>query len=150
MSTLPGSPVPEFTMVDALPLTANGRVDRATLSAPDYVAPKAKGYVAPRTETERVLARVWADVLGVERVGIDDNFFDLAGDSIDTIRLVARAKDAGLRITEQDVFQLKTVAAIAAVSRPADPADGTPDTPADSPLISLSQQEIDAIEAKWR
>jgi acyl carrier protein len=149
-ANLPESPVPEFTMVDALPLTANGRVDRAALSAPDYMAPSATGYVAPRTETERVLARVWAGVLGVERVGIEDNFFDLAGDSIDMIRLVARAKEAGLHITAQDVFQLKTVAAIAAVSRPADPAAGTSDTPADPPLISLSQQEIDAIEAKWR
>jgi acyl carrier protein len=149
-ANLPESPVPEFTMVDALPLTANGRVDRAALSAPDYVAPSATGYVAPRTETERVLARVWAGVLGVERVGIEDNFFDLAGDSIDMIRLVARAKEAGLHITAQDVFQLKTVAAIAAASRPADPAAGTSDTPADPPLISLSQQEIDAIEAKWR
>lgn len=149
-ANLPGSPVPEFTMVDALPLTVNGRVDRAALSAPDYMAPTATGYVAPRTETERVLVRVCADVLGVERVGIEDNFFDLAGDSIDTILLVARAKVAGLNITTQDVFQLKTVAAIAAASRLADPADETSDAPADSPLISLSQQEIDAIEAKWR
>jgi acyl carrier protein len=149
-ANLPGFPVPEFTMVDALPLTGNGRVDRAALSAPDYMAPTATGYVAPRTETERVLARVCADVLGVEQVGIEDNFFDLAGDSIDTIRLVARAKEAGLHITTQDVFQLKTVAAIAAASRLADPAAERSDAPAGAPLISLSQQEIDAIEAKWR
>jgi acyl carrier protein len=149
-ANLPGFPVPEFTLVDALPLTANGRVDRAALAAPDYVASTATGYVAPRTETERVLARVCADVLGVERVGIADNFFDLAGDSIDTIRLVARAKEAGLHLTAQDVFQLKTVAAIAAASRLADPAAEMSNAPADSPLLSLSQQEIDAIEAKWR
>jgi hypothetical protein len=153
----PGSPVPEFTMVDALPLTAQGRVDRAALSAPGYAAPAAAGYVAPRTENERVLAQVWADVLGVTRVGVEDNFFDLAGDSIDSIRMVARAKEAGLHITEQDVFRLKTVAAIAAVGKPAEPADqaadlaaGASGTPAGSRLISLSQQEIDAIEAKWR
>ena len=154
-ANLPGSSVPAFTMpafttMDALPLTANGRVDRAALSAPDYVAPAAARYVAPRTEKERILARVWADVLGVERVGIQDNFFDLTGDSVDTIRLVARAKEAGLGITAQDVFQLKTIEAVAAVSQPADPAAQTPQAPADSPLISLSQQEIDAIEAKWR
>jgi acyl carrier protein len=150
VANVPGSPVPVFTMVDGLPLTANGRVDRAALSAPGYVVPAATGYVAPRTETERVLARVWADVLGVERVGIQDSFFDLTGDSIDTIRLVARAREAGLHITEQDVFKLKTVAAIAAAARSADPAAGPPDVTPGSALISLSQQEIDAIEAKWR
>jgi acyl carrier protein len=149
-ANLPGRPVPGFTMVDALPLTANGRVDRAALSAPGYLAATATGYVAPRTEAERVLARVCADVLGVERVGIEDNFFTMAGDSIDTIRLVARAKEAGLDITTQDVFQLKTVAAIAAASRPADLAARTSPAPSGAPLISLSQQEIDAIEAKWR
>jgi hypothetical protein len=149
-ANLPRSPVPEFTMVDALPLTANGRVDRAALSAPDYVAPAAAGYAAPRTAAERVLAQVWADVLGVDRVGIEDNFFDLAGDSVDTIRVAARAEEAGLHITAQDVFRLKTIAAIAAVSRPSDPGAEMPAAAAGSPLISLSQQEIDAIEAKWR
>jgi len=148
-ANLPGSVVPEFTMVDALPLTVNGRVDRAALSAPDYMAPAATGYVAPRTETERVLARVCADVLGIERVGIEDSFFDLAGDSVDTIRLVARAKEAGLHVTTQDVFKLKTVAAIAAAAQLAAPAAQAP-AAADSPLVSLSQQEIDEIEAKWR
>lgn len=149
-ASLPGSVVPEFTMVDALPLTGDGRVDRAALSAPGYMATTATGYVPPRTETERVLAGVCAGVLGVERVGIEDNFFDLAGDSVDTILLVARAKEAGLHITPQDVFQFKTVAAIAAASQLADPAAEPPAAPADAPLISLSQQEIDAIEAKWR
>jgi acyl carrier protein/predicted regulator of Ras-like GTPase activity (Roadblock/LC7/MglB family) len=154
-ANLPGSAVPEFTMVDALPLTADGRVDRAALAAAGLAAAghtvtTDTGYAGPRTETERVLTRICADVLGVERVGIEDNFFDLAGDSIDTIRLVARAKEAGLHITTQDVFRLKTIAAIAAAARQADPAAGTPDAPSGSPLISLSQQEIDAIEAKWR
>ena len=150
-ANLPGSSVlPELTMVNALPLTANGRVDRAALSAPDYVASTVTGYVAPRTETEGVLARVWADVLGIDRVGIEDNFFNLAGDSIDSIRMVARANEAGLRITTQDVFRLKTVAAIAAASQTADLADGIPGPATDPPLVSLSQQELDAIEAKWR
>jgi acyl carrier protein len=149
-ANLPGSSVPEFAMLEALPLAANGRVDRAVLAAPDYAPPTAAGYVAPRTETERILARVWADVLRVERVGIEDNFFDLSGDSIDTIRMVGRAKEAGLHIDAQDVFQLRTIAAIAAVSRPADPAAEMPGPPADSALVSLSQQEIEAIEAKWR
>jgi acyl carrier protein len=149
-ASLPGSPVPDITGVDALPVTANGRVDRAALAAPGYRAPAAAGYVAPRTEAERVLAQVWADVLGVDRVGIEDNFFDLSGDSIDTIRLAARAREAGLHITARDVFQLKTVAAIAAASSAADPAAELPEPTARPPLIALSQQEIDAIEAKWR
>lgn len=147
-AALPGSE-PEIEPVDELPLTANGQVDRAALSAPDYVASTARRYMAPRTEAERVLAQVWADVLGVEGVGVEDNFFDLAGDSIDVIHLVAKAKEAGLDIATEDVFRLKTVAAIAAVSGTADPSAGTLDAHADTPLISLSQQEIDAIEAKW-
>lgn len=155
MANLPGSLAAlDFTLVDALPLTAYGRVDRAALSAPGYVAAATAAYVAPRTETERLLARVWTDVLGVGRIGITDNFFDLAGDSIDSIRMVARAREAGLCITVQDVFRLKTIAAIAAAARLADPAvpadpGGPPDASGGAPLISLSQQEIAAIEAKW-
>ncbi len=148
---LPGTSVPlELVMTGALPLTANGRVDRAALSAPDYTVPAAQGYVAPRTEPERILARVWADVLGVEQVGTKDNFFDLAGDSIDSIQAVARAREAGLHITVQDIFRLKTIAAIAAASRQADREPGTAGGPCDSPApLTLSQQEIAAIEAKW-
>lgn len=149
-ASLPGVPVPELAAVAALPLTPDGRVDRAALSAPGYTVPTATGYVAPRTEAERILAGVCAQVLGVGRVGVEDNFFDLSGDSVDTILLVAKAKEAGLQFTAQDVFQLKTVAAIAAASGVADPADQAPGVPAGPPLVALSQQEIDAIEAKWR
>ncbi|NJC68105.1 hypothetical protein HC028_26905, partial [Planosporangium flavigriseum] len=72
------------------------------------------GYVAPRTEAERVLAGIWAEVLGVERVGVEDNFFELGGDSILSIQVVSRARQAGLTLMPRDVFVHQTVAALAA------------------------------------
>jgi amino acid adenylation domain-containing protein/non-ribosomal peptide synthase protein (TIGR01720 family) len=111
-------------VVDSLPLTVNGKLDRRALPAPDYAG--AGEFVAPRGEVERVLAGVFADVLGAERVGVYDSFFDLGGDSIVSIQLVARARKAGLLITVQDVFERKTVQALAAVSQPADRARAEP------------------------
>jgi hypothetical protein len=136
---LPGSPVPEITLVDALPVTANGRVDRATLAAPGYGAPAAAGYVAPRTEAERVLAQVWADVLGVDRVGIEDNFFDLSGDSIDTIRLACTSPRE--TCSSSRPWRRSPPRPVRRTRSPNRPSP---------PLLSLSQQETDAIEAKWR
>ncbi|MGH3900675.1 MAG: non-ribosomal peptide synthetase, partial [Pseudonocardiaceae bacterium] len=70
-----------FVILDELPLNPNGKLDRQALPAPDLTATAAGGYLAPRTDTERVLAGIWADVLGVEQVGVEDNFFELGGDS---------------------------------------------------------------------
>ncbi|SEC47016.1 non-ribosomal peptide synthase domain TIGR01720/amino acid adenylation domain-containing protein [Amycolatopsis tolypomycina] len=109
---LPDYMVPSaFVPLDALPLSANGKVDRKALPEP-AVAPEA-GYVPPRTETERVLAEVWADVLGVPGVGVEDNFFELGGDSILSIQVVSRARRHGLALTPRDLFAHQTVAALA-------------------------------------
>ncbi|MEU2182352.1 amino acid adenylation domain-containing protein, partial [Streptomyces thermolilacinus] len=126
-----GERLPEYMVpaalvpLDALPLNNNGKVDRRALPAPDpvLVADDAV-YVAPRNEVERVLADVFASVLGVERVGVHDNFFDLGGDSILSIQVVSRARRAGLRLTSKDVFVRQTVAGLAAVAVPAD-GEGT-------------------------
>ncbi|MGH3899840.1 MAG: amino acid adenylation domain-containing protein, partial [Pseudonocardiaceae bacterium] len=72
----------------------------------------AGGYLAPRTDTERVLAGIWADVLGVEQVGVEDNFFELGGDSILSIQVVSRARQAGLGLLPRDVFRCPTVAGL--------------------------------------
>ncbi|WP_306362423.1 non-ribosomal peptide synthetase [Nocardia sp. CC227C] len=111
---LPAYMVPSAVMVlDALPLTPAGKVDRKALPAPDFGS-RARGGRAPATPRESALAAVFADVLGLDEVGADDNFFALGGDSIVAIQLVARAKTAGLGLRARDVFEHKTVAALAA------------------------------------
>ncbi|WP_338686825.1 amino acid adenylation domain-containing protein [Streptomyces acidiscabies] len=115
---LPEHMVPEaFVVLDALPMTANGKLDRGALPAPVV---ESGGDRAPRTAAERVLRDLFAEVLGRE-VGLDDGFFDLGGDSIASISLVSKALAAGLRLSPRDVFEHRTVAALAAIaaSRPA-------------------------------
>ncbi|MCW6009609.1 non-ribosomal peptide synthase/polyketide synthase, partial [Micromonospora sp. CPCC 205371] len=113
---LPEHMVPAvFTELAVLPLTVNGKVDRAALPEPDALRP-AGDFLAPRTDTERVLAEVWGQVLGVENVGADDNFFDLGGDSILCIQVVARAQELGVLVTVAQMFDHQTVAALAAVA----------------------------------
>ncbi|SUA79352.1 Linear gramicidin synthase subunit B [Nocardia otitidiscaviarum] len=113
---LPGYMVPTAIMVlDSLPLTPAGKVDRKALPAPDF-GTRARAGRAPDTPRERALAAVFADVLGLDEVGADDNFFALGGDSIVAIQLVARAKAAGLGLRARDVFEHKTVAALAAAA----------------------------------
>ncbi|WP_432079878.1 amino acid adenylation domain-containing protein, partial [Streptomyces sp. YPW6] len=109
--TLPEYMVPAvFVMLEKLPLTPTGKLDRRALPAPEAVHAE---YVAPRTETEAVLAEVWADVLGTDRVGVHDNFFELGGDSILSIQVVARARAKGVGITPKLVFEHQTVARLA-------------------------------------
>ncbi|WP_020722882.1 non-ribosomal peptide synthetase [Actinomadura atramentaria] len=117
--------------LDALPLTANGKLDQRALPAPDYAAASGAGrpYRAPRTPVEETLCGLFADILGVERVGVDDGFFDLGGDSIIAMRLVSRARSAGLLISPREVFQRPTVDELAAVARPAQDAGAAPDGP---------------------
>jgi fengycin family lipopeptide synthetase B len=105
-----------FVMLDALPMTENGKMDRRALPAPDAARPDLEeAYVAPRNAREERLAEIWARVLGLERVGIHDNFFELGGDSILSIQIIARANQAGLRLTPKQVFQCQTVAELAGV-----------------------------------
>jgi amino acid adenylation domain-containing protein/non-ribosomal peptide synthase protein (TIGR01720 family) len=113
---LPEPMVPSaVVLLDALPLTSNGKVDRRALPAPG-APPAAAGYEAPRGPVEEALCRVWAEVLRRDRVGVRDNFFELGGDSIVSIQLVARARAAGVRITPRDLFRNPTVAALARVA----------------------------------
>ncbi|XRQ13791.1 amino acid adenylation domain-containing protein [Actinomadura welshii] len=114
---LPDYMVPAVVVeLDALPLTVNGKLDRTALPAPDFTAKTSSR--APRTPEEETLARLFAEVLGLERVGIDDGFFDLGGDSIIAIQLVSRARQSGLVVTPRDVFQHQTVEGLAATARP--------------------------------
>ncbi|WP_143712799.1 non-ribosomal peptide synthetase, partial [Streptomyces hygroscopicus] len=115
--TLPGHMVPAaFVALDAMPLSPSGKLDRRALPAPRLDADRPeRAAVAPRTGTERELARIWAEVLGAGTVGVGDNFFELGGDSILSIQIVSRARRAGLALTSRDVFLHQTVAELAAV-----------------------------------
>ncbi|MFH9070596.1 non-ribosomal peptide synthetase [Streptomyces alboflavus] len=123
---LPEFMVPSsFTLLDELPLGPNGKLDRAALPAPDFAG---ADYRAPGTETERVLAAVYAEVLGVERVGGDDDFFAVGGDSIRSIQVVSRARAHGVEVTPRQIFECRTVARLAEAvgSAPAGPVHEEP------------------------
>jgi amino acid adenylation domain-containing protein/non-ribosomal peptide synthase protein (TIGR01720 family) len=110
---LPEYMVPSaFVLLERLPLTPNGKVDRKGLPAPPAIGP-GREYVAPRTATEQALCEVWQQVLGRERVGIEENFFSIGGDSILSIRVVASANRAGVAITTRQVFTHQTIAELA-------------------------------------
>ncbi|MFI1708376.1 amino acid adenylation domain-containing protein [Streptomyces griseoruber] len=115
-ASLPEYMVPAgFAALDALPLTHNGKLDRDALPAPEITG--AAGSRAPRTSVERTLCALFAELLDVDRVGIDDSFFALGGDSPLAVRLAARAREASVVIAPRDVFRHKTVAGLAEVAR---------------------------------
>ncbi|MCP4435955.1 MAG: AMP-binding protein, partial [Actinomycetia bacterium] len=119
---LPAYMVPAAVVVlEALPLTVNGKLDTRALPAPEYAA---EAYRAPATHTEEILAGIYAQVLGLERVGVEDSFFELGGDSILSMRVEARARVAGVLLRPRDVFVEQTVAGLARVARVAGVADG--------------------------
>ena len=112
---LPAYMIPStLVAVPALPLTANGKIDRRALPEPDWSRPELSGeYVAPRTAVETLLAGIWAELLEVERVGVHDSFFELGGHSLKATRLVARLRETfGVDLPLQSVFEAPTVAAM--------------------------------------
>ena len=106
-----------FVFLDRLPLTPNGKVDRRALPAPDHSRPDGdKVFAAPRNQVEETLTKIWANVLGIDRVGVHDNFFDLGGDSILSIQIIARANQLGLGLTPRQLFRHQSVAELATVA----------------------------------
>ena len=100
-------------VIDALPLTVNGKLDKRALPAPEYQ--DADSYRAPANAIEEILADIYAQVLGLERVGVDESFFELGGDSILSTQVVARARAAGLVCRPRDIFVEQSVARLALV-----------------------------------
>ncbi|RUS95014.1 hypothetical protein DSM106972_091740 [Dulcicalothrix desertica PCC 7102] len=93
-------------------LTPNGKIDRKALKAPEI--PTVQLSTVAASETEKILCKIWAEVLGIETVNPNDNFFEMGGDSIITLQIVSRAREAGLDISPKDIFETKTLASLAA------------------------------------
>lgn len=111
---LPGYMVPSlYVTLDSLPMNANGKLDRQALPEPKP-GESQSAYVAPRNQTEQTLAHLWADLLGIKRVGIHDNFFDLGGDSILGLQMIVRANQAGIRLNVTQIADQPTIADLAA------------------------------------
>ncbi|HEX9338671.1 MAG TPA: amino acid adenylation domain-containing protein, partial [Pseudonocardiaceae bacterium] len=153
--TATGHPVPEpsltelpaymrptvFQQIDRIPLTRNGKVDHKAL--PSVTVPETD-HVAPRDAVEEVIAQVWADILGITRVGVYDNYFALGGDSILSIRLVSELRDAlGVDVSPRALFDHPTVAALAANLQPTDTMPPLCRTDRDTPPpASFAQQRL--------
>lgn len=120
LERLPRHMVPaRYAVLDRLPLTSSGKVDQAALPAPPSpTTGNADTYLAPRTSTEQLLASAVAEVLGVERVGMDDDFFALGGDSLRSVQVTGRVRQLGLLLTPMQVFRYPTIAQLADQARP--------------------------------
>ncbi|HEX6525920.1 MAG TPA: amino acid adenylation domain-containing protein, partial [Streptosporangiaceae bacterium] len=129
-ATLPDYMIPAaFVVLDTLPLTRNGKLDRHALPVPTWSSATDGGYVAPRSDSERVITRICAEVLGLDRIGIHDNFFELGGDSILSIDVVFRIGETfGVRLPVRAVFDARTAANLAellpAQARPSEEGQG--------------------------
>jgi amino acid adenylation domain-containing protein len=151
---LPGYMVPQhFVMLERMPLTPNGKLDRRALPAPDATTDGAD-YVAPRTATEEAVADIWAQVLRLERVGIHDNFFELGGHSLLAVTVIERIRARRMQVDVRTLFEAPTLAALALTLDTREARDDqvippnlippgcdaiTPDM---LPLVTLTQEEL--------
>jgi amino acid adenylation domain-containing protein len=118
LSRLPDYMVPSaFIPLTTFPLTANGKIDRRALPAPDLsTLSNGSSYVAPGTAQEEQFAAIWAEVLHLPRVGVQDNIFELGADSLHVFQIAARANKAGIDVTPRQILQLRTISAVLADS----------------------------------
>jgi acyl carrier protein len=116
-ASLPSALVPSvFVQLQAMPLGANGKIDRKALPAPNLDMQSGRTYLPPSNEAEAVLAGIWRQVLAVERVGVEDNFFDLGGHSLTAVQVMSRIRSAfGVDIPLRRVFEAPTIAQLALV-----------------------------------
>ncbi|TFI51868.1 amino acid adenylation domain-containing protein [Mastigocladus laminosus UU774] len=114
---LPDYMIPSaFVCLEALPLTPNGKVNRKMLPVPEVESTREQEFVPPQTANEQILATIWQDVLGLKQVSRYDKFFEMGGDSILSIQVVGRARQAGIKITPRQIFQYPSLAELAAVA----------------------------------
>jgi amino acid adenylation domain-containing protein/non-ribosomal peptide synthase protein (TIGR01720 family) len=140
----------QWIWLDQVPLTANGKVDRAALPQPRF-DPIEVDRTAPHTEAEQTLVQIWRELLRLDAVGIHSNFFELGGDSILSLQVIARANQAGLSLTPKQLFQHQTIAELAAIAQPLTPPSApstevigsVPLTPIQSWLVEQNLHNLD-------
>lgn len=150
-----------FVMLETLPLTTSGKLDRKALPSPTSIPPRQSELVLPCTPLQELLAGIWRENLGVEEISIQDNFFELGGDSIQSIRVVAAMQKAGLKVTVQQMFKHQTILELCAAMEHSTDAyalerplgdDGSirviqelaePGPATDFPLVQLDQPVVD-------
>ena len=116
-----------YVVLDALPLTANGKLDRRGLPKPELKGSEGDGYVAPRTATEEILCGIWAEVLRVERVGVEDNFFEMGGHSLLATQVVSRVREVfEIELALQSLFEEPTVRGLARAVEGGEKQEGVP------------------------
>jgi amino acid adenylation domain-containing protein/non-ribosomal peptide synthase protein (TIGR01720 family) len=115
---LPDYMIPEqVVLLDAMPLTSNHKIDRRALPIPEkFCDHSVRNYIPPSTQVEQLLAKIWQEVLGRERIGVNESFFALGGDSIMSIQVIAKASQAGLQLTPRQFFRHQTIKELAAVA----------------------------------
>ncbi|WP_237386951.1 non-ribosomal peptide synthetase [Xenorhabdus sp. Sc-CR9] len=148
-----------FVMLDAFPMSANGKLDRKALPAPDRTAIVSREYEAPQGETEQKLAAIWQSLLNLEQVGRQDNFFELGGHSLLVVNLIEQLRQKGLSLDVSAVFSAPTLVAMSALIRQNTDQTATMQevppnlifedsqaiTPDMLPLVELEQHQIDQI-----
>jgi amino acid adenylation domain-containing protein len=134
-ASLPEHMIPAaFVRLDSMPLTANGKVNPAALPAPEADSLAAEAYEPPRNEMEKMLARVWSEILGVERIGRNDNFFALGGHSLSAARIVARLQQTfGMEVKVRDLFACPSLSSLAQLQL-------TPTTRKNNPVPSVRKR----------
>ncbi|RSZ55076.1 amino acid adenylation domain-containing protein, partial [Massilia atriviolacea] len=147
-----------FVMLDAFPITTNGKIDRRALPAPDMAALLTSSYEAPVGEAEIAIAAIWQSLLGLEQVGRNDHFFELGGHSLIVVTLIEQLRQHGWQADVRSVFSAPTPASLARLLTSADGGvaiapnrigrDSKAITPDMLPLVSLSQADIDGIVAR--
>jgi aryl carrier-like protein len=115
-----------IAVLEQMPLTSNGKVDRQALLSLSKAAPESE-YEGARNEVEELLVQVWQEVLGIERIGIHDNFFELGGDSIVSIQVVARLRQQGVKFSLKEMFEHQTIAELAQVANATEQIETKPD-----------------------
>jgi aryl carrier-like protein len=136
--------------LDALPLTPNGKVDRRALPAPTGARPYlANEYVPPRNPVEKALAESWGEVLGLEKVGIDDNFFIIGGDSMRIVQAISRAQRLRVTFSVYQLYQCQTIRELAQVAVVSEPSMSEEPPPhqenEDEAELALLLAELDSL-----
>ncbi|CAL2107141.1 hypothetical protein T190115A13A_320001 [Tenacibaculum sp. 190524A02b] len=154
--SLPDYMVPTLWIkVNEMPLTANGKLDKKALPEPDKTLLSTKEYVAPRNQTEEQLVVIWKELLGIEKIGVNDDFFELGGHSLLVVQLISRIQKVGYHISVQDVFSNPTIATIgekvlgltSSYKVPINRITKNTDriVPSMLPLLNFDQEDIDMV-----